>query len=394
MTNPSTDAPQPKEGSAYTPQGGARRPKDRLPPELTPWRKAFLIAADIIFIIALLFLVWLCAMSLYNPAILPSCICWPYVALAVLLGTLFVDRFLRHKLSMHDARLVDRSEVETLIVDSHNLQNGAGLPDDEFKSEKEYIEGEIQRLESLGPEGWTELQVLSLSQLRVDHLKIRDLVSEANSSIAEIEDYAEDSAYRYDERRAEEWRNTINPLVNIIEDSDVNDKREGAEKRLRSAQKSLLEHIAYYQKNWAEGSKIIGTLMVRSVLAALVLLAAGVMPIFYPGARQLQFYNWAFLGASGAIAASLLALHNSDLPEVGNTEGKQALRRAVIGATLGVFAGVLVYAAITGGLLKGPVFTNTEKPMSDILPVFWGIVSGIIFERVFERIKSGIPRSI
>ena len=393
MSDQSDDSPPSGPNKRYSRNGGARRPKDRLPPESTRLEKVILFLADAIFIVALAFLAWLCVTYFTDPELLPSCICWAYLGLVALLVGLFVDRYLRHERNVYEARLFDRSEVESFIDDSRNVKNYSDLPEEEFETRKEEFETQINQLEKVGPAGWTELKVLLLNQMLVDHLKGVDLVAEARLSLAEIEDYAEDSAYRYDERRAEEWRSLINKAIKDVEEatSDVQKKESG--EKLRSNQKALLEHLAYYRKNWAEGSKMVGALMVCSVAAALVLLAAGVLPILYPGEQNLHIYNWAFLGASGALAAGLLALHKSDLPEVGNTEGRQEIRRGVIGTTLGAFAGVLVYAAIKGGLLSGSAFTSQENSISNTLAVFWGIVSGVLFEQVFERIRSKIEFS-
>jgi hypothetical protein len=82
-----------------------------------------------------------------------------YLAPALLFVGTAIDRILRHRQKVHTARLEDRSEVERLFLNPA-LAHETGTP-------------VMAHLEKLGPEGWTEYQVLPLRQLIVESLAFR-----------------------------------------------------------------------------------------------------------------------------------------------------------------------------------------------------------------------------
>ena len=128
-----------------------------------------------------------------------------------------------------------------------------------------------------------------------------------------------------------------------------------------------------------------------------LVLVMGLVPVLHPsGNGLLGILNWGLLGVSGALTSTMLALRNSDLVEVGNTEGKKEVWRTVLGTALGFVAGVLTFGIFSGGLLSGAAIPsvisnnccNTGLTPSDIgLSVVWGVASGLLFERVFERVR-------
>ena len=119
------------------------------------------------------------------------------------------------------------------------------------------------------------------------------------------------------------------------------------------------------------------------------------LPILHPwdDDQPLIVLNWGLLGISGSLTAVLLDLRQSDLVEVGNTEGKKEVRRAILGATLGFVAAVLAYSMIRGGLLTGTIVPDLKSGDGRSwevigLSVVWAIASGFSFERIFDRVRS------
>ena len=137
-------------------------------------------------------------------------------------------------------------------------------------------------------------------------------------------------------------------------------------------------------------------MMICGAVAVPIFIVMGLLPILYPGSNvSLGVLHWGVFGISGSTTAVLLYLYKSNRVEVGNTEGKSELWRAILGATLGFIAGVLIHSAISGGLIK----TGTAIPelgsldpkdvgLSIILP----FVAGFWFEGIFDRIRRSLGR--
>lgn len=332
-------------------------------------------------------------MIFQNPQRLPSCICWPYIGFGAVLAGLFVDRFLRNERSLHEARLEDRSVVEALIVQARNVT--PRLPDsekpDNYEQKMLQLSKEVDNLEALGPEGWTEFQILSLDQMLVEFLKLDDLKAISDSSLGDLEDYAGDSTHPYDIKLFSRWEGRINTARDKIDKASDILKKDAAAESLRAELRSLLEHVAYYEKSWAHGSTVVRNLMICGIIAVPIVLLMGILPAFYPvGNKALNIFNWGFLGISGSITSVLLYLYRTNRVEVGNTEGMSALRRAVLGATLGLVAGVLIYSLIVGGVVSaGYLIPNpVSSKLADVsLSILVAFASGFSFERLFDRMR-------
>jgi hypothetical protein len=106
-----------------------------------------------------------------------------------------IDRILRHRHKVHAARLEDRSEVERLFL--HPV-----LKEEASASMVSYFE-------RLGPEGWTEYEVLPLRQLIIQKATAADLVPMAQTILDVLKDYLQDTSYRYDEELYNSWKNKI-----------------------------------------------------------------------------------------------------------------------------------------------------------------------------------------
>jgi hypothetical protein len=114
----------------------------------------------------------------------------------------------------------------------------------------------MAHLEKLGPEGWTEYQVLPLRQLIVEKVSPSELVPMARTILTELKEYSEDMAYQYDTDLYYDWKSRIDAAVSNYERGADN-----AEDSLRAVISVANEHVADYEMKWAEGS-----VMVRSLL--------------------------------------------------------------------------------------------------------------------------------
>ncbi len=376
----------------------SKRDKDPFPPKLLWWQWIILVISYLLGFCSALYLVdQFCA--LWN---WPSSICFSYIAFGVLIAVLIIDRIIRRKILVHKARLVDQSLVEAMMIEAATVEPrkyGSIIKPDGYKDKVDNLNYEVKRLKDEGNRYWTEYQILSLNQMLVDFLSVDDLISSVRLSLAELEEYAEDSAYPYDRDRYYGRKQLIDEAIkkiNKVEDSSAEDKdltRENASVHLRAEFRTLLEHVADYNQNWSTGSLLVRSLTVLGVLSIPMLLAMGLLPVLHPSGDKiiLGYFNWGLLGISGAITAILLSLRKTDEVEVGNTEGRKELRNAMLGTALGLVAGMLAYAMISGGLVReGLIIPHIgSKAPEDIgLSTVWAIASGFCFEKVFDRIRS------
>ncbi len=379
--------------------GGSKRRNKKFPPEPSWLRWLGIGLASIFIPVGLLFAVdqLFFRTPLFLP-FLPSHTFWAYAGFVIGLFALFLERYLRHEISIHNARLEDQSEVDTLMSEAQTVQPRSTDPvkPDDYEQKKQDLGDEVKRLIKLGTKGWTQYQVLYLNQMLVSFLKIDDLKSCALLNLSYLEDYAVDSAYRYDRDYYDKWKERIDKAISkISEDEDSPLNQDASAESLRAELRSLLEYLTGVEANWAEGSAVVRVLMICGAVAIPVLLVMGLVPYLHPvGDKTLGILNWGLLATSGSLTAVLLALHKSDLVEVGNTEGKKELWRAVLGAALGFVAGILIYSIIWGGLL--PESTVPKFKVGDLkdlgLSILWAIGSGFSFEKVLDRMRSTLEQ--
>ena len=323
-----------------------------------------------------------------------SCRCLAYWGLVMGLASFVAWRYFQHKDVAHQSRLKDESDVKASIVTAKTVEPRLCDPQrpERFKEKKGKLDDEIDRLEGIGKDEWTEYEVLSLEQMLVDFRKLSDLVSTTDSVMDDLDEYAGDSKYRYDREYYAKWKDRVEDAKKEIgnaKDIKADDKSE----KLRAVLRTLYEHVADYDYKWSEGSALIRDLLVVTAMAIPVFLSLGLVPVIHPSdPGSLGVINWAMLGVTGALTGSLLSLHRSDEVEVGHTEGKREIWRAISGAALGLVAGALSYGVIAGGLVTGiavPCVEATSPTLNDVgLSVIWGFASGFSFERVFERVRT------
>ena len=393
------------------PEGSRRRDialEDKLPPELTKWRYFFLCLGRAAMAVGVLYIIYICVQMLLDPNAVLKCTYCTSLALAAFLSGLVAEFFVRHKERVHKARKEDRSTVEALIQQAKNIQPRLTNPvrPKSLADKRKQIENEARRLtEKLGPEGWTEFQVLTLDQLLIDFLPLEDLKARARTSLDELKEYAEGDAFSYDVRLYYDWEEKIKSDIESLDRLDENGKISKGEKddraeALRANLRSLREHVADYQANWAEGTTIVSAIRICGAVAVVVFTLMGVLPILFPVQNsnlpydlRLSVLNWGFLGVAGAIASALIGLRNAKEVEVGYTSGRQELWRALLGAPLGLLAGILVFSAIAGGLIKsGAAVPNLAGPqLHDLyLSIVWAVFAGMGFERVFQRMRGAV----
>ena len=266
----------------------------------------------------------------------------------------------------------------------------------DFDHLKEKLDDEVKRLRRIGPAAWTNYQVLTLDRLLIDFLPIEDLKARAKSSLADLAEYAEGDAFSYDVRLFSEWENTINK--DIDDCTGEKDKQDCIANKLRADLRSLLEHVANYESNWAQGKTIVHGIRICGSAAVLAFLFMGLLAAIYdppnpasPFWSQFGILQWGFLGSAGALTSVLHGLRDSDDVEVGNTRGVQVLWRTVLGATLGFVAGILIFSILAGGLIAAG---SAVPDLADIkskdvyLSIVWAVSAGMGFETVFQRVRS------
>ena len=337
-----------------------------------------------------------------NPVVLWPCRCLAYLGLVLGLASFAYWRYLQHENVARRSRLTDESEVKASIVEAKTVEPRLCDPrrPEKFEEKKKNLDDEIDRLEKIGKENWTEYEVLSLYQMLVDFRKPSDLVSATDSVMDDLDEYAGDSKYRYDREYYAKWKQRVDDAKEEIDNAkDVGtDEAKDVERddkceKLRAVLKTLHEHVADFNYKWAEGSALIRDLLVVNAMAIPVFLTLGLVPEIHPSdPGTFGVINWAMLGVTGALAGSLRGLHRSEEVEVGHTEGKREIWRTVSGAALGFVAGALAYGVIAGGLIKGvavPGVGATPLALRDVgLSILWGVAAGFSFERVFERVRT------
>ena len=378
----------------------------QLPPDLSCRSKCVLWVARSFMVFAVCFLGYICVQFLLDPIAVPKCSCWTYIFLSGFLIALVAERLLLHESRVHKTRTEDQSEINALIQEAMNvqprlcIQNENGQQESrpkDFDRLKEKLGAEVLRLHKVGPDAWIDYQILPLDRLLIDFLPVEDLKARARSSMVDLEEYATGEAFSYDTRLYNEWKSRIDEDIKEIDTYKGNEEEQDRiADELRADLRSLYEHVANYESNWARGKTTVNSIRLCGTAAVLVFMVMGVLEVIYPVSdtadlSRLGIFHWGFLGIAGAITSALLTLRNSDEVEVGNTRGVQELWRAVLGAVLGFVAGILIFSALSGGLIAngGAVPNLSAAETKDIfLSIVWAVVAGMGFENVFQRARS------
>lgn len=388
-----------------------KKSEERFPPELTKcdWWVIIIPCYAISFILAGYILAQTRMFLFFGRQFSFPDIYLSYAAFAVILVSLLIIRYTVHKINENKCRRVDPSEVQAMFTEERTVEprlitkKDKTKKPDEYDKKKNELSDEVKRLEELGNKGWTEYRVLSLDQMLIDFLKIDDLIARARSRLTELGEYAEDASIDLEKRQYFIWEDKINEAIRSIEnirrecgleENEHELKVDKCAEKLRAETREMLDSVANYEYNWALGSAIMRALYIYGVQAIFLLLAMGLLPLYHSmGKGVIGLFNWGILGISGSIAAVLLDFRKSNYVEVGYTLGKKEMWRAVLGAGLGLVAGILLYSMIAGGLLKGgilPTLCGDQNCENIYLSIFWAIAAGFSFEMIFERLRSAM----
>ncbi len=392
--------------------GNSKARKELFPPELSRWQICGLIIAYFFFVGGLLFFFFaglLCAVDKFcfeNHFMFPSGLNGTYISLGLIPLGIILDRYIRHRILVHKARREDPSSVYATMVEADTVEPRLTNPErpDDYRKNKDDLKNEVERLKKLGQDGWTEYQVLPLNQMLVAFLKLDDLKSRTEMNLDILKEWSEETGHPLDKESYRTWEDRIEVAKEQIDkNKDISPQDDDAKlddnaKSLRAELKTLLEQVAEYQANWKEGSTVRNSLMICGAASIPILLVMGLLPVFHPmGDKILSFFNWGLLGVSGSLTAVLLGIRKSDLVEVGNTEGKKELWRALLGAILGFVAGFIVYATIVGGLLaSGAAVPEIAEPglKNVFLSFLWAFGAGFSFERVFDKMRTSFDEKV
>ena len=392
------------EGEPVSVQLRKTSPEDKLPPELPDGRRYFLYFARTVMGLGIIYLIYICIQIFWSAGATLKCNYCTYFAFAGFLSGLVSEFVIRHRQLVHKSRKEDLSVVEALIQEAKNIDSKPTEPEmsPSFVQRKEQIKTEVSRLEKLGPEGWTEFQILTLNRLLIDFLPIEDLKARARSSLEELKEYADGDAFSYDVSLYYSWEEKITSNIDDLERNNEKkeDEKNNKVEALRANLRSLREHVADYEYNWAEGSTIVSSIRICGSVGVVVFTLMGILPILYSIPNSTHSYdfslsvlNWGYLGVAGSIASALIGLRNSNEVEVGSTSGKRELWRMVLGAPLGLLAGILIFSALAGELIKsGAAVPDLSKPglLNAGLFVVWAVATGMGFERLFQRMRGTV----
>ena len=238
-----------------------------------------------------------------NPVVLWPCRCLAYLGLVLGLASFAYWRYLQHENVARRSRLTDESEVKASIVEAKTVEPRLRDPrrPEKFEEKKKNLDDEIDRLEKIGKENWTEYEVLSLYQMLVDFRKPSDLVSATDSVMDDLDEYASDSKYRYDREYYAKWKQRVDDAkeeidnAKDIETDEAKDvERDDKCEKLRAILKTLHEHVADFNYKWAEGSALIRDLLVVNAMAIPVFLTLGLVPAIHPSdPGAFGVINWA-----------------------------------------------------------------------------------------------------
>ena len=253
------------------------------------------------------------------------------------------------------------------------------------------LEEEVNHIENLHHKYWTEYKILPLLKLIADCDEDQSLIVTARSYLNDLNEYAEDETnpFDFDKKTYGLIKDRIDEVITKHIEEHTGETRE----MLVAETQNLQEYVYDYLKNWAEGSSLLSALTLYGTIVMLFSLFIGLIPAVHPDSLNvIGIINWGFMGLAGSLGAALWDIRKANLVEIGNTEGKLQIQRAVLGAGLGFLAGILSYSIIAAGILESPVFPdlNQEKfGLNQVFgSVFWAITAGVSFEMLFMRVKN------
>ena len=274
---------------------------NNFPPELSRLDKVILIVCYILGILgAIITIIELC----FQKPVLIGTTCSSYVGIGFFLTGIIVDRIIRNEIRSHELRSEDPSIVESIIIEATTIDSKISSPrisSDDFERKKSQLSGEVSRLKKLIDQGCTEYQILPIQKMLVYFMSNDELMTRAQSALAELQEYAEDSSYRYDKENYNNWKQRIDKAKELIKEDKnkpENDRDEDNSSYLRSELKALIEHVTEYKYTWTVGSELIRNLIICSAAAIPLLIVSGLIPVIHPSVLkpvEFGFFSWGFL---------------------------------------------------------------------------------------------------
>lgn len=318
--------------------------------------------------------------------IIKWCFSGIYLTGVVMLVSVPLYFILTHKKRVNMIRLEDVSEINALITDAKGFLQGSDISQHCRKK----LESEIARLENMGSDKWTEYETLSLDQILVDCWPDASLRSKSQSILIDLKEYTMDGMDYEKELYSSHEKNINDFLKNIELTPGV--KNPHKDSQLRAELKTIIETITDYSANWSGGTALLNSLKLSLCLCIPILLVMALLPLCFYIAECSLWFSWALLGMVGAFLVVLLDLRRSNAVDVGDQQGRRELWRVILGAILGLVAGIVSLAFIKAGLVSGPLVPNFIDAKycweNMALTIIWGIGSGFGYEIVFDKVRS------
>ena len=338
-----------------------------------------------------------------------------YMFLLVFLLSIHAIRLLSHKWLVFLSRVEDESYINQLLVTARSIEPTVGTKDKpirptDYEEKVNTINQEADRIENLEMTQIVEWELLPLQNLLLQFMNVHVLISQARLKLDDLEDYASDTAYSIDREQFESLRHSVLNAIDKATDSITTSKSrtsdseqqrsafiDDAATELRASIQATQEYIIDYRWNWANGNVTLAGLKLACIVSIPLLIFAGLLPIGILDTQQtMAWFNWAFVGASGAITSVLLAFRHSDETEVGHATSRREVSRAFIAAVLGFVSGTIFYAII-GGEVAGEILLDELLPdvasansSQKLLGVVWAFVAGFVFEKAIDTARSAL----
>ena len=310
---------------------------------------------------------------------LPPCIACTYLALLLVPGGLLLVFWENYGPGVSKRREVSKEELRSLFAEVDRLG----------QSSEEHLDlarTEVDRIRGLsGPP--LELDVLPLRQAITHLYPDHELVSRVRYELRLLKEYTDDD----DPDLYDDWDRRLQKLMREVESpepglavEEQKERRAVALERLRAELKTLRESVAQYDKTYAEGELIFKRVLYWTVCASFVALAVGLLPIIHVSGDQiLKIQHWAAIGVAGALLSVLVAIRDPSIPELGETNGKFVLERAILSVAIGGLAAVALFGALSAGIISGKIFPQVPILARPSDPNFWLQTGGSIFWAFF-----------
>ena len=366
------------------------KPRPKEVPKGPYWRAVVAVAVvglasalSVVYVLIQLAQIWTPTFPPYLPATYLTAAAFPFGV-----GFCFFIWFPRW---LSGRRSVDQAEIDGLFAEIGRY--GAST-----RNEKaiQHAKEEREKLKAPG-RSVLELDVLALRQALVDlYHPEQELISKVRRELELLEEYASVGEYDLHKESSKRINETITDLNETLRNKPADTKNGDGNRgeqltcTLRAELKTLRERVAWYEYTWAIGEGLRQSVSWSALAALFSTFFIGILPLVHSqGDLNIGLLHWTSLGACGALLALVLQLQQLDLPELGETRGKQLLQGAGRSLAIGAVAAALLYFALLGEVVGGKAFPNlpTRPEAGDQidfelfqnvgLSAFWAILAGL-----------------